>query len=158
MSQIAGPLELRPFTLEDATTVAPWLCGPGLSVPRGSAWPQRLLSDQRIVASVAFSGAERVGLVRLDCGPDGVADVTLVVAPDHRRCGFGRQMFELALQRAREVGMRGLVAYIDLNNEPATAFFDEVGFEAVGVSGSRLRMERMVHAGGSKVSPLDVSV
>ena len=158
MSHIADPLELRPFTLEDANAVAPWLCGPGLSVPRRNAWPQRLLSDQRIVASVAFSGAERVGLVRLDCGPDGVADVTLVVAPDHRRCGYGRRMFELALQRAREVGMRGLVAYIDLNNEPATAFFEEVGFDAAGVAGSRLRMERVVHAGGSTVPPLDVSV
>ena len=42
MSHFAGPLELRPFALEDATAVAPWLCGPGLSVPRGSAWPQRL--------------------------------------------------------------------------------------------------------------------
>ncbi|MCK5941198.1 MAG: hypothetical protein KAI24_04440, partial [Planctomycetes bacterium] len=64
-------LLLRPFELADAEVVAPWLCGPGLSLPRGSsAWPERLIRDQRIVALVAQERGDKVGLVRLDCGPD----------------------------------------------------------------------------------------
>ena len=157
MPRLADKFEMRPFTLEDADTVASWLSGPGLSVPRGSAaWPERMIRDRRIVALVARAGGERLGLVRLDCGPDGVADVTLVVGPEHRRSGFGRRVFEQALVRARAVGMRQLVAYVDLNNEPALGFFEAVGFEAQGVCGSRIRMERLVHASSSSSPPLDV--
>lgn len=149
MSRILETLELRPFALGDAETVAPWLSGPGLSLPPGSArWPERLVEDQRIVALVACAGAERLGLLRLDCGPDGVADVTLVVDPAHRRAGVGRKVFRQALLHAREVGMRRLVAYIDLHNDPACAFFESVGFADRGVSGGRIRMERVVHSEG----------
>ena len=111
---------------------------------------------QRIVALVACSSGERMGLIRLDCGPDGVADVTMVVAPEHRRRGIGRNMFGEALLRARTLGMRRLVAYIDLENDPACAFFASVGFEDCGVSGDRIRMERVVHTGGPGAAPLDV--
>ncbi|MEC8653182.1 MAG: GNAT family N-acetyltransferase [Planctomycetota bacterium] len=157
MSHHVTSLELRPFALGDAEIVAPWLSGPGLSLPPGNApWPERLIDDQRIVALVACSAGEQIGLLRLDCGPDGVADVTLVVAPERRRQGVGRNMFGQALLRARAVGMRRLVAYIDLENDPACAFFESVGFEDCGVSGGRIRMERVVHTGGPGAKPLDV--
>ena len=156
MHNLSDPLQLRPFELRDAEFVAPWLCGPGLSLPRGSsAWPERLLRDARILALVAHVDGLPAGLVRLDCGPDGIAEVTLVVAPEQRRRGRGRWMFQQALVRAREVGMRRLVAYIDIANEAALDFFGELGFESQGVTGSRIRMDRIVHAGG-KPEPLDV--
>ncbi|MAD33913.1 MAG: hypothetical protein CMJ88_09160 [Planctomycetes bacterium] len=150
MSQPTATFQLRPFALSDADSVAPWLTGPGLSLPLGStAWPERILRDQRILALVGWAGDERLGLLRLDCGPDGVADVTIVVSPEHRRSGFGRRMFHLALSQAEDVGMHSLVAYVDLCNSPALAFFESVGFEGRGVSADRLRMERGVHAPGS---------
>ena len=156
MTNLTEPLQLRPFEVADAEFVAPWLSGPGLSVPRGSsAWPERLVRDQRIVALVAHEAGVPTGLVRLDCGPDGVADVTIVVAPEQRRSGRGRSMFEQALVRAREVGMRRLVAYIDIANESALAFFAERGFASQGVTGSRIRMDRIVHQ-SSNAEPLDV--
>ena len=93
MSQPTATFQLRPFALSDADSVAPWLTGPGLSLPLGStAWPERILRDQRILALVGWAGDERLGLLRLDCGPDGVADVTIVVSPEHRRSGFGRRI------------------------------------------------------------------
>lgn len=156
MTNLSDPLQLRPFEVADAEFVAPWLCGPGLSVPRGSsAWPERLVRDARILALVAYAAGEPTGLVRLDCGPDGIAEVTIVVAPEHRRGGRGRLMFQQALIRAREVGMRRLVAYIDIANESALGFFAECGFASNGVTGSRIRMDRIVHK-GSNVAPLDV--
>lgn len=109
------------------------------------------------MALVAHDGADPAGLVRLDCAPDGVAEITMVVAPERRRGGHGRQMFQEALSRARDVGMRRLVAYVDIQNEAAKAFFAEVGFESAGISGSRIRMDRIVHAGGH-MAPLDVGV
>lgn len=158
MTDLTDSLELRPFEVADAEFVAPWLCGPGLSVPHGSsAWPERLVRDQRIVALVARDAGTPVGLVRLDCGPDGVADVTMVVAPEQRRTGRGRSMFRKALVRAREVGMRRLVAYVDIANESALAFFADCGFESHGVTGSRIRMDRIVHQ-SHNAAPLDVRV
>lgn len=146
-----GTLRLRPFVLADAGAVEPWLVGPGLSLPAGRArqdWPQRLLADARIRAHIAERGARQVGFVRLDCGPDRIAEVTLVVAPECRRQGLGRKMFRAALQEARRLGLWRLVAIVDAGNQPALEFFAEVGFTRDGMLGDRVRLVRIVHAGG----------
>ncbi|MBL9079987.1 MAG: GNAT family N-acetyltransferase [Planctomycetes bacterium] len=158
MLDLVGPVTLRPFVLTDARVVEPWLRAPGLSVPAGRAsreWPQRLLADARIVAGIAEVAGRRVGFVRLDVGPDHIAEITMVVAPECRRRGHGRQMFAAALREARRRGVRQLVAVVDLGNEPALEFFAEVGFEADGRVGDRLRLCRVVHAGDHQ-PPLDV--
>lgn len=158
MFEVAGPLQLRPFRLADAGAVEPWLDGPGLSLPAGllrRQWPQRLLADARIMALIAEANGRRIGFVRLDCGPDRVAEVTLVVAPGCRRHGFGSAMFLAALHQARRLGLRGLVACIDLQNDAALAFFGEQGFTQDGMVGDRVRMRRLVHA-GDHAAPLDI--
>src|SRR5262245_48859278 len=81
MPDLRAPLQLRPFALHDVRVVEGWLCGNGLSLPAGllrHEWPQRLLADPRIVAQIATVAGREVGFVRLDCGPDQVAEVTLV--------------------------------------------------------------------------------
>lgn len=157
MLDLAGSLHMRPFELADAGAVEPWLTGPGLSLPGGALrreWPQRLLSDERIVAQIAESGGRRVGLVRLDWGPDGIAELTIVVAPDCRRAGHGTAMFAAALRVARQLGLRRLVALVDIGNRGALEFFGELGFAAEGLLGSRIRLARLVHAGGQR--PLEI--
>jgi len=160
MVHLARPLELRPFRLADASTVEPWLCGPGLSLPSGALrreWPQRLLADARIVLLVAEAGGRQVGLVRLDCGPDRIAELTLVVAPGCRRGGLGRKMFRAALEQARGLGLRSLTALVDLDNSAALAFFQEMGFQSEGLAGGRLRLCRIVHAGDHQ-RPLEIEL
>jgi ribosomal protein S18 acetylase RimI-like enzyme len=150
MLPLARPLHLRPFRLADARAVEPWLCGPGLSLPSGAArreWPQRLLADARIVMLVAEADDRQVGLVRLDCGPDRVAELTLVVAPECRRQGLGRKMFVAALTQARALGLRCLVALVDRDNDAALAFFHDLDFQPDGLVSGRLRLVRIVHAG-----------
>ncbi len=158
MFEVAGPMHLRPFALADAGAIEPWLNGPGLSLPSGQLrrqWPQRLLADTRIVALVAEANGRRIGFVRLDCGPDRIAEVTLVVAPGCRRFGFGSGMFHAALLQARRLGLRGLVACIDLTNRAALSFFAEQGFVQDGLVGDRIRMRRMVHV-ADQARPLDI--
>ncbi|MBX3462990.1 MAG: GNAT family N-acetyltransferase [Planctomycetes bacterium] len=153
-------MTLRPFALSDAPVVEPWLHEPGLSPPVGRAsreWPQRLLADARIAAGIAESAGRQIGLVRLDCGPDHVAEITLVVAPDCRRRGHGRWMFAAALREARRRHVHRLVAIVDVGNTPALRFFAELGFEPDGQVGDRLRLARVVHAGDHQ-APLDVEV
>lgn len=158
MLRPARSLSLRPFVLADARAVEPWLDAPGLSLPGGllrREWPARLLADARIVARIAVANGRRVGFVRFDCGPDRIAEVTLVVAPELRRAGLGRAMFAAALQKARALGLRGLIASIDRCNGAALAFFADQGFVVDGVVGDRIRMHRFVHAGDHQ-RPLDI--
>lgn len=160
MTDCTQSLHLRPFRLDDAGAVEPWLCGHGLSLPGGAArhsWPSRLLADARIVALVAEASGRQVGFVRLDCGPDRIAELTLVVAPEARRRGLGRAMFRVVLQRARRLGLRRLVAIVDLGNTPALTFFSEQGFVSDGLLADRLRLARLVHAGDHQ-RPLDIEV
>jgi GNAT superfamily N-acetyltransferase len=157
---LAATLRLRPFCLTDAGVVEPWLTGPGLSLPCGSArreWPQRLLADARIVAQIAERDGTQVGFVRLDCGPDRVAEVTLVIAPGCRRQGLGKAMFSAALKEARRLHLRMLLAIVDLGNQPALDFFAEQGFLCQGHVSNRLRLARLVHA-GDHARPLDIDL
>lgn len=154
----AGSLQLRPFVLADGPAVEPWLDGPGLSLPSGQLrreWPRRLLENARIVAMVAECRGRRIGFVRLDCGPDRIAEITLVVAPEFRRVGFGSSMFLAALRLVRRLGLRGFIACIDAQNVPALSFFAEQGFVRDGMVGDRIRMRRLVHAGDHAL-PLDI--
>jgi ribosomal protein S18 acetylase RimI-like enzyme len=158
MPDATRTLSLRPFVLADAGAIEPLLAGPGLSVPGGSLrrqWPQRLLADARIQVLVAEANGQRLGFVRLDCGPDDIAEVTLVVAPNCRRAGIGSAIFAAAMEHARRRGLRGLVASIDASNAAALAFFADQGFALDGLVGGRVRMRRFVHA-GDHAQPLDI--
>lgn len=151
---------MRPFRLADAGTVEPWLTGPGLSLPSGALrheWPHRLLADARILMQVAEVEERQVGLVRLDVGPDRVAELTMVVDPGCRRMGLGRRMFLLALDQARSIGLRSLTALVDLDNSVALAFFHDQGFVQEGLVGDRVRLCRIVHAGDHQ-RPLDIEL
>jgi ribosomal protein S18 acetylase RimI-like enzyme len=158
MLELAGPMILRPFALADARPIERWLVGPGLSVPAGEAsrqWPHRLLEDSRIVSRIAEIGGLRVGFLRLDCGPDHIAELTLVVAPECRRLGHGSEILEAALNCARQRGVRRLDANVDLGNQPALLFFLEHGFERGPLVGDRVRLSRLVHASEHQ-KPLDI--
>lgn len=158
MTASPGPLCLRPFALSDARTVERWLCGNGLSLPGGvlrHEWPRYLLANPRIVALIATGSGRDVGFVRLDTGPDLVAEVTLVVDPGCRRQGYGTAMFAGVLRLARSIRIHRLFVSIDLNNQPALDFFAEQGFVDEGLVSGRLRMGRLVHAGDHQ-APLEI--
>jgi GNAT superfamily N-acetyltransferase len=159
MSETPQPLRLRPFCAADAPAVPGWFEGGGLLLPPpGTAWAARLVTDPRIRAYVAEDAHGAFGMIRFDCGPDGFAELTLVVAPARRRRGLGRAIFEAALPQVRELGVRGLVAFVGIEDRAALRFFERAGFCQQGLVGDRLRLQRLVHAGGSQVEPLDVSV
>ncbi|MCA8949363.1 MAG: GNAT family N-acetyltransferase, partial [Planctomycetes bacterium] len=165
MTPLAQSLSLRPFRLDDAGAIEPWLSSPGLSLPRGAArrdWPVRLLADGRILLQVAEAkgfaamNGGQLGLVRLDCGPDRVAEITIIVAPECRRQGLGRVILQQAIVQARGLGLVQLVASVDVGNAVALDFFQDMGFVSRAVVSNRLQLVRDVHAGGMK--PLEIVV
>ncbi|MBK8097102.1 MAG: GNAT family N-acetyltransferase [Planctomycetes bacterium] len=158
----AQHLTLRPFCESDAAVIEPWLQEPGLSLPPGLArriWARRLVADRGILARVGVVKGVVLGFGRLDCGPDRVAELTLVVAPGHRRQGLGRQVLEGLLTEARGRGICRVQAMVDPGNRQALEFFAGQSFEQEsghGV-GARLRLVRLVHAGDHR-EPLEIEV
>jgi ribosomal-protein-alanine N-acetyltransferase len=151
------PLYVRPFAAADAPVVEPWLDAPGLAVPPGRrwAWAERLLAEAPRCALVAALGDRPVGFLRYDPGPDGVAELTIAVAPTARRRGVGAELLGTALELARAGGLRALDAAVDRSNEPALAFFAAHGFERERPCGDRIVLRRLVHA-AHDAEPLDV--
>ena len=157
-------LRFRPFRAADAAILGPWLRGAGLLVPPGTedgSWTQRILEDPRILVRVAYlsdDAPDPVGFFRLDLAPDRVAELTLIVAPDHRRQGVGRELLAGSLVDARQLGLRGLLAMIDENNRVAQSFFLGEGFEDTGIDMPGFRkLARVVHGAGSQ-PPLEIVI
>ena len=65
--------------------------------------------------------------------PD-VPELSLAVAPEHRRRGLGRDLLEHALRRAEEAGHRQVSLSVEPDN-PALRLYERLGFERVGKSG-----------------------
>lgn len=151
------PLYVRPFEAADAPVVEPWLAAPGLAVPPGRrwSWAERLLAEAPRCGLVAAVGDRPVGFLRYDPGPDGVAELTIAVAPNARRRGVGGELLAAALGLARGGGVRALDAAVDRQNEPAMAFFAAHGFERERPCGDRVVLRRLVHA-SHDADPLDV--
>ncbi len=74
------------------------------------------LDDSQVVASVALVVYGRSGLLR-----------SMVVAPDRRSNGLGRELFRSLLSRVYELGLKELF----LPAVEAEGFFQKLGFKAV---------------------------
>ena len=156
---LTPPLCLRPFAAVDAAAVAPWLAGPGLSLPPGSAardWGHRLVADPRVAAWMVEQEGAACGFLRLDIGPDRIAELTIVVAPLHRRQGIGSRALGRLVEEARRLGLHRLQAMVEPAHTEAMEFFVEQGFEAAGghVAG-RVRLDLLLHAARGD-SPLEI--
>jgi HAD superfamily hydrolase (TIGR01509 family) len=65
--------------------------------------------------------------------PD-VPELSLAVAPEHRRRGLGRDLLEHALRRAKEAGHREVSLSVEPDNR-ALRLYERLGFERAGKSG-----------------------
>lgn len=69
--------------------------------------------------------------------------IYVVVHPSQRRKGLGTELLALALNRARELGAKKIIAYANERNKGSDAFLNHQGFRRVGSSGS-LKLTREV--------------
>lgn len=142
------PLRLRPFVPGDGAAVGPWLDGPGVSLPPGSAahrWAERLLGDPRVFAFTAESQDGPVGFARLDLGPDRVAELTIAVARAERQRGVGGQLLQLVLAEAKALRIRRVQALVDPQNVAAMQFFARAGFDETETVPGKVTFVRWLH-------------
>jgi ribosomal protein S18 acetylase RimI-like enzyme len=103
---------------------------------RTAEWRRRLTDGGLVL--LAIEGDEAVGFV--SCGPpesgDGKADeweiYNLHVASWWRGQGYGRQLFDAAVEIGRRRGARELVLWVVGTNAPARTFYERKGMVADG--------------------------
>jgi GNAT superfamily N-acetyltransferase len=66
----------------------------------------------------------------------------VIVAPAHQRAGIGRRLLEHALRWAQERGATRAQLLADLENLSALAFYETLGWHALGVGVRRISLER----------------
>ncbi|HEV3230127.1 MAG TPA: GNAT family N-acetyltransferase [Solirubrobacteraceae bacterium] len=63
---------------------------------------------------------------------DATAEVSVYVTSEEQGQGFGRLLLSLALERAPELGLASLVAFVFDHNEPSLSLFEGLGFARWG--------------------------
>lgn len=94
-------------------------------------WTHELSEAQRICLGL-FDGPR---LLALACGwmvVDELHITAVAVAPERRRCGFGRVLLEALLQRAVDDGARHATLEVACCNAAALALYSNCGFETAG--------------------------
>jgi RimJ/RimL family protein N-acetyltransferase len=148
VSYASSPFTIRRATLDDALTLLAWKNDPhALAMSRNTApvgeaehiaWLGLALSNPDREILIAHDAGRPVGTVRLDRGLCGDAwEVSINVAPDERRKGYGRRMLELAM-----VPGRRYVAEIKPENAASLRLFSRIGFKYVMAHEGFVTMER----------------
>lgn len=63
---------------------------------------------------------------------DATAEVSIYVDERYRRRGLGQQLLDRAITQAPAMGVRNLLGFIFLHNEPSLALFERFGFARWG--------------------------
>ena len=142
-------MEVRPLRPDDADTLLEFFAG----VPEHErtffkeevldrATVEGWLRDRpgaRAIACEDGTVTGYVAVVPLVGWSDHVGEVRLVVAPDHRRAGIGRDLARWALIQAVQAGLRKLVVEVVAEQDGAVAMFQALGFQAEGLLRDHVR-------------------
>lgn len=131
-------MRIRTVTLDDADVLLAWRNDPATRAASRSTesvdtdehrrWLTTMLERPDALLMIAEDDGEPVGHVRF-VGSDGSAEVSIVIAPEHRGKGLGRSMLIAAHQQFRRTspGVR-VRAYVRAENQPSHAMFRAAGY------------------------------
>jgi ribosomal protein S18 acetylase RimI-like enzyme len=131
-------MEIRPLEPRDEEAVTRFL----RRVPEGDrTFFKEDVSDPAVVAAWSRPGAGRsiavdgetvlgsVALLPLTGWSSHVAELRVVVAPDHRGRGVGRALTRHAVLEALDLGLKKIVVEVVSDQAPAIAMFRALGFD-----------------------------
>jgi spore coat polysaccharide biosynthesis predicted glycosyltransferase SpsG/RimJ/RimL family protein N-acetyltransferase len=94
------------------------------------AWLRRVLDDPNRTLLLVRAGAHALGTVRFDApDEDGLREVSITVAPQHRGRGVGAAVLASALEAVVAGGGRGYRAAMRTDNRSSRRLFERQGFE-----------------------------
>jgi GNAT superfamily N-acetyltransferase len=85
---------------------------------------------QMEVFYIVYHGDVPVGV--LDIKPQGAEVSVMGVLPEHRRKGYGRQIFHFALNTLREQGKKEAILWVSTYNQVAVQLYESEGFQPKG--------------------------
>jgi RimJ/RimL family protein N-acetyltransferase len=141
----AMQLRFRPVTRDDADRLLSWRNDPAtVAMSRNSrvvsrieheAWIESLLSGTGPVALIASTNDGPVGTVRLDARGEYTYEVSITVAPEHRRRGLAIAMLRgVSAHAAERHAARCLLAEIREDNVASRRAFEAAGYRQVETS------------------------
>lgn len=139
-----GPLRvsLRPAELADAAQLLIWrndqltrkasFTSGKVDADEHGRWLARRLSDPESRLWIASDGDRLVGQVRLERQPEGHAEISLTVAPEHRQQGYSVEILLAAGREAlREGFVDEIVAHVKPENAGSLAMLARAGYRTV---------------------------
>lgn len=135
-------VSLRPAQAADGPQLLSWRNDPltlrgsftGDAVDRDehAAWLARRLRDPDSRLWIATEGDRPVGQVRLERQPEGQAEISLTVAPEHRKQGYSVEILLAAGWEAVSQGFAvEIVAHVKPDNAASLAMLARAGYQIV---------------------------
>lgn len=107
-------------------------------------WLQRSLQRTDRVLLLAEEQGEAIGTVRFDRAAPGVWEVTITIAPDHRRAGRALVVLNAAEQYlAEDHDVRELHAKVRTGNAASFALFDRAGYSRYTADEEHIQLRRV---------------
>lgn len=104
---------------------------------QGAPWSQKSfeaeLTNPHSRFLVGLVGTEIVAYGGTWCVVDECHITNIMVLPEQRRKGYGRQLVTALLEFAQEAGMTCATLEVRANNEPAIRLYEELGFVRAAV-------------------------
>jgi UDP-2,4-diacetamido-2,4,6-trideoxy-beta-L-altropyranose hydrolase len=145
------PVAVEPAGMADAMLVWNWrnADAPGYarrteadtSLDDHLQWFARALSSPDRLLLIGRAGGEDVGHIRFD-QVDGLATVSIVLAPEMRGRGLGGPLLAAAIGAARGRGIASFKAVVHVDNTPSRRIFEKAGFSIRSVVDSYAVMYR----------------
>jgi ribosomal protein S18 acetylase RimI-like enzyme len=137
--QSVSGLMVRHAASEDALELLSWRNDPltramshntdVISSEQHLAWFDRVLNDPRRCLFIAVAGTEKVGMIRYDQLTEGEWEVSIVIAPQARGRGLGKQLLLHGIKAFYIEHPRvSLLAEIKVGNTVSQALFTSLGF------------------------------
>jgi len=111
------------------------------------AWVARRLADPRSSLLIAEDDEGAIGVVRIERTADGGGEIHLTIAPGRRGSGLARQVFVAALDHARRLGLRHLVAAVHPANERSLRALRAVGYAEITRTAERVDLRADLSSG-----------
>ena len=102
---------------------------PGLNAERVHGWVDDESLSRRWVVLEEGAVVAFLAVLRLPAWSDHVGEIRLVVHPEHRGRGLGRDLARRALLHAANEGLAKLIVEIGAHDEAHIAMFNAIGFK-----------------------------
>ena len=92
---------------------------------------QESISNEHYLNLVMVNDEEYIGYVSLDFLFDEANLLKIIVAPEHRRKGYGKKLLLSAIELLKEKQIKNIFLEVRINNIPAKKLYESLNFKVI---------------------------